>query len=224
MNIVILNGSPRKNGATASILNVISAQLSKYEDVHIEYYDLAAMKMAPCLGCLRCYKTGSCILYDDAEQLSKKMAEADGLVIGSPTYTCNLSVQLKTLIDRGHFVMEQALYGKYALSVATFENYGGGITSNLLNRWLSTSGAVLSGSLIEKLPFQSALSDKAIKRAEKYAVQLHQDILHRKPYRLQRLRNTLAFHVGIKPYVLRKGADCDGVVARWHEVGILNGK
>ena len=49
----------------------------------------------------------------------------DGLVIGSSTIASNVPGVLKSFIDRGHFVVEQLLYDKYTLCVATYENYGG---------------------------------------------------------------------------------------------------
>ena len=59
---------------------------------------------------------------------------ADGIIIGSPTYASNISGQMKVIIDRGHFVIEQLLFGKYAISVSTYENYGGKDTAKILNR------------------------------------------------------------------------------------------
>lgn len=64
------------------------------------------------------------------------MGEADGIILGSPTYVSNVSAQMKVIIDRGHFVIEQLLYIKYAISVATYENYCGKNTSKVLNRLL----------------------------------------------------------------------------------------
>lgn len=64
----------------------------------------------------------------------------DGIILGSPTYAGNVSGQMKVIIDRGHFVMEQLLYGKYAISVSTYENYGGGDTSKIINNVTTYSG------------------------------------------------------------------------------------
>ena len=47
------------------------------------------------------------------------IADADGIILGSPTYASNVSSQMKVIIDRGHFVMEHLLYGKYAISVSS---------------------------------------------------------------------------------------------------------
>lgn len=44
-----------------------------------------------CVGCGSCYKTGACIYKDDIENLSLSVADADGIIIGSPTYASNVS-------------------------------------------------------------------------------------------------------------------------------------
>ena len=45
------------------------------------------------------------------------MGEADGIILGSPTYVSNVSAQMKVIIDMGHFVIEQLLYIKYESSM-----------------------------------------------------------------------------------------------------------
>ncbi len=121
MNILIINGSHRKNGATASILKQIQTNLLQNNNMDIEYIDTSLLNMAYCTGCCYCYKHGYCHMNDDLEKSSEKMATCDGLIIGTPTYVSNVSAQIKTIIDRCHFVIEQLLYNKYALSIITYE-------------------------------------------------------------------------------------------------------
>ena len=110
MKIIIVNGSHRKNGATAQILQEIYEQLKKYPDVDVQFYHVSDMELKYCVGCSSCYKTGVCIYKDDAEKLSLEMENANGVILGSPTYASNVSGQMKVIIDRGHFVMKQLLY------------------------------------------------------------------------------------------------------------------
>ena len=60
MKIVIVNGSYRKNGATALILNEMYQRLREYKDVDIEIVHVADLKLKYCVGCGNCYKTGEC--------------------------------------------------------------------------------------------------------------------------------------------------------------------
>lgn len=223
MNIVIINGSPRKNGATAAILHKMEERLLQKENVFVEFIDIGSLEMAPCQGCCSCYKTGHCYMKDAAETLSDRIAAADGLIIGSPTYASNVSGQLKQFIDRGHFVIEQLLYNKYAVSVATGENYGSSETSKILKRLLKYSGARISGRVKYNLPFNQnpgsnhRLTEKVCHLTDK----MYRDIRQQKKYILQYIMHKVIFAVGIKPFVTRKGESYKGVLFRWENIGII---
>jgi len=99
MNILFINGSPRKRGFTMQIMQCIAENIDtihKKEWVHT--YDL---KIHPCISCLHCRPDQVCSLpVDDGHAVWNKIRSADVLVIGSPTYFGNMSGPLKTLIDR----------------------------------------------------------------------------------------------------------------------------
>lgn len=219
MKIVLINGSPRKNGLTAEILHKMADRLAE-RCAETDFFNISDMNISPCSGCCSCYKTGRCFIEDDGEKLSAEIASADGVIIGSPTYASNVSGQLKQFIDRGHFVIEQLLYGKYAVSVATGENYGSGDTSAVLGKLLKYSGAALSGKIICDLPFGSGLTEKALAKANRAADRLFADISRKKPYFFQSLVHKVIFNAGIKPFVERKGESYSGVVAKWKNIGI----
>lgn len=221
MKIIIINGSYRKNGATASVLTEIYGQLKQNSDVDIQIYHVSDMNLKYCVGCCKCYKTGKCIFNDDIEELSLNIEQADGIIVGSPTYASNVSGQLKTIIDRGHFVVEQLLYGKYAIVVTTYENYGGRDTLKILNRLLSYSGASLSGNILLKLPFSSnPLSNTNLKKSiQKKVGKFYRDIDKKHKYPFQNLKHFIVFHMGIQPFV-KKNKDYEGVIKHWKEHGI----
>ncbi len=223
MKIVIINGSQRKNGATYNILNELHLELQKFQDAEIEFYNVSELELKYCIGCCKCYKFGRCVFNDDMEKLSRTISTADGIIIGSPTYASNVSAQVKTIIDRGHFVIEQLLYQKYAISVATYENYGGKDTSEILNKLLSYSGANISGKIVCKTPFSHnpihniKFRNYLIKVAKKF----HKDIQKKRKYILQSIKRNLILKFGILPFVKRKGDDYSGVIFSYKEKHIL---
>ena len=109
MRVTIINGSPRKNGATAKILKEIKSRLETNDDMSVSYYDISSKPIQTCIGCMRCYNTGSCHMNDYAEELNAAIKDSEGVIIGLPTYVSNIPGILKNYIDRGHFVVEQAL-------------------------------------------------------------------------------------------------------------------
>lgn len=221
MNIVIINGSPRKEGATSQILHLIEEKLLSYDDVKIEYYDLTDLDIRMCIGCCACYKNGKCHINDDAEMLSDNISAADGLIIGSPTYASNVSGILKLFIDRGHFVIEQLLYGKYAISVSTGENYGSNDTSRVLNKLMQYSGALLTGKIVYNTPFNMEISDDRLnKRVSALVSKYYLDIKNKRKHPIQSIVHSVIFNIGIKSFVKRKGEKYQGVLDKWKEKDI----
>ena len=100
MKLLVLNGSPHKKGAPATILRAIAEGASAMGK-DVEWVDVYDQEIAPCRGCLRCRPDGECILPEDgAHELARKIHDADALVVGTPTYWGNVSGPLKVLFDR----------------------------------------------------------------------------------------------------------------------------
>jgi hypothetical protein len=100
MKILVLNGSPRKRGTIAKLLKAV-AEGAKEKGDDVEWVDVYDLHMKPCTACMKCRPDGPCRLpEDDAHEVGRKISEADGLVVGTPTHWGNMSSQLKCLFDR----------------------------------------------------------------------------------------------------------------------------
>jgi multimeric flavodoxin WrbA len=154
MRISIINGSPRKNGATGLILTKINDELYKINpNLEIKFYNLSELSFKDCLGCEKCYQTGTCSINDGFEDVICDIKKSDGIIIGSPTHGGNVSAILKKFMDRGHFIVEQSLYGRPCFSVATYEIADGKSTLKMLNKFFIVSGGILRNSLLIKTRF-----------------------------------------------------------------------
>ena len=99
LRILVLNGSPRKNGTVASLLKAVTEPLSVEHEV--EWIDVCTLNMKYCSACMVCREKEICVLpEDDAHLVGKKIAQADALVIGTPTHWGNMCAPLKLLFDR----------------------------------------------------------------------------------------------------------------------------
>ena len=99
MKIVVLEGSPNKNGSS----NMLAEQFIKgaLETGHqVEVIDAARAKIHPCTGCIHCGYDGPCIQKDEMEQIRESILGADMMVFVTPLYYYGMSAQLKILIDR----------------------------------------------------------------------------------------------------------------------------
>lgn len=228
MKIIIINGSPRTNGFTATVLHSMESNL-KSKGAETEYFDLTSLSMEHCKGCCACYKTGHCYMKDDATKLSEMIQDADGLILGTPTYASNVSGHMKQFIDRGHFVIEQLLTGKHCVTVATGENYGNRDANKVMKRLVLYSGGSLTGSIVMNAPFNSirfsAKDTSQIKlfrfKTKKISDQLYNAISKKKTYPLQRIFHCIVLNIGIKPLAKRKGDEYQGVMDKWNSLGII---
>jgi len=106
LKVVALNGSARKGGNTAILLRYVLGELEK-EGIKTELVELSGAKIHGCLACRQCSKKkdGRCAQTDDMGNVYiEKMEQADGILLGSPTYVADISPEIKALIDRACLV------------------------------------------------------------------------------------------------------------------------
>ncbi|MDO4371901.1 MAG: flavodoxin family protein, partial [Clostridia bacterium] len=109
--ILILEGSPRRNGNSA-ILSEEFARGAQEAGCSVERVRIADKKIAGCLGCNACYRnSGACIQKDDMAEVRERMLAADAIVLASPIYFYSMTAQLKAVIDRTYAFYPQ-LEGK----------------------------------------------------------------------------------------------------------------
>ncbi len=116
MKVVAFNGSPRKEGNTAQAIKIVLEELER-EGIQTEMVQLGGRKVFGCLACGKCRQNtdNRCARTDDdMNDMLSKIIEADGIIIGSPTYFSNVSTEVKALIDRCGYVAKLmvALYLK----------------------------------------------------------------------------------------------------------------
>ena len=102
MKVVAFNGSARKNGNTAILVNRVFQELQK-EGIETELVQFSGKKIRGCIACYKCFenKDQRCSVTNDVlNSCVEKMIEADGIILASPTYFANISAELKALIDR----------------------------------------------------------------------------------------------------------------------------
>lgn len=105
MKVVAFNGSPRKEGNTALLILQVLKELEA-EGIQTEMVHLKG-PIQGCIACSKCFesKDGRCALDKDiVNDCIEKMTNADGILLGSPTYFADLTPELKALIDRAGFV------------------------------------------------------------------------------------------------------------------------
>ncbi len=105
MNILILTGSPRKNGTSNLLLESFSKGIDKAKNT-IKRSDTACLKIDACNACYGC-ENGKCIKKDDMQDIYNDLLMADMMVFVTPIYFYNFSAQLNKVIDRFYAIDEE---------------------------------------------------------------------------------------------------------------------
>jgi multimeric flavodoxin WrbA len=151
MKVIAFNGSPRKEGNTFALLNMVLDEI-KGAGIETELYSLAGKSIQGCVACYQCMKNknGKCAVEKDiANECIAKMREADGILLGSPTYFSDVTAGMKALIERAGLVAranDYFLKRKVGAGVVAVRRAGSIPAFNSLNLFLIYNQMILPGS------------------------------------------------------------------------------
>jgi multimeric flavodoxin WrbA len=151
MKVVAINGSARKDGNTAILLNLVLDELKK-ERIQAELIQLAGHSIAGCRACYKCFKNKDrrcAVKKDILNDLLTKMDEADGILLGSPTYFSDVSAGMKAFIERCGLVARANDYmykRKVGASVVAVRRAGAIPAFNSMNLFLHYMQMVMPGA------------------------------------------------------------------------------
>ncbi len=104
MKVLAINGSARKDGNTALLINMVFEELHG-EGIETEMVQLSGQVIEPCKACWACGGKGTCVHKKDLfQEIYEKMIQADGILLGSPVYTANISANMQAFVERASVV------------------------------------------------------------------------------------------------------------------------
>jgi multimeric flavodoxin WrbA len=151
MRVLAINGSPRRNGNTHSLVQQVFAPLQE-AGIDTELIHLGGQAVRGCTACCRCaeLQNGTCVLTDDpVNGIIAKMVEADGILLASPTYFSDVTAEMKALIDRAGFVSIQngrLLAHKVGAAVVAVRRGGGIHVFDTINHFFQINRMFVVGS------------------------------------------------------------------------------
>lgn len=152
MKVVAINGSARKDGNTAILINAVADELRK-EGIEVEMIQLAGRPLRGCMACYGCFRNKNyrCVINDDLfNECIVKMREADGILLGSPVYVADISPEMKALIDRACLVgraNNNFFRRKIGAAVASMRRGGAVHALDSMNHFFGIMEMVTVGSL-----------------------------------------------------------------------------
>ncbi|MCQ2432727.1 MAG: flavodoxin family protein [Clostridia bacterium] len=139
MKILLLNGSPKKDGTIALALSEMCKVFAE-EGIETEVIHIGKLAIRGCVACGYCAEHGKCAFDDIVNEVAEKFREADGLVLGSPVYYASANATLIALLDRLFYSIQFDTTMKVGASVCSARRGGLTATYDELNKYFGISG------------------------------------------------------------------------------------
>lgn len=161
--IILINGSPNKNGSTKRALEEVVKGLD--QGITSEIIDLSGLHVKDCIGCYACKQNqnvAKCAIDDIVNELIDKMREAQGLIVGSPVFFAGPTGNLLSLLHRLFYASlndKKVFSGKIGASVAIARRAGTSSTLDCLNKFFQISNMYIAGSSYWPLAHSQQMPD-----------------------------------------------------------------
>lgn len=145
MKVLLVNGSPRANGNTATALKEM-VTVFESEGIETEVFLIGNKDIRGCIACESCSKNGKCVFDDMVNEFALKFAECDGLVVASPVYYASANATLIAFLDRLFYSTDFDKTMKVGASIAVARRGGCSSTFDELNKYFTISGMPIASS------------------------------------------------------------------------------
>ena len=146
MNVLLINGSPHKNGCIFTALSEIAGELEK-QDTKTRIFHIGTNAIRGCIACGKCEETGYCTYSDDpVNECIDLMKKADGIIVGSPVHYASPNGALLALLDRAFFASSDAFVYKPAAAIVSCRRGGAATAFDVLNKYFTISNMPIVSS------------------------------------------------------------------------------
>lgn len=139
MKVLIINGSPRKDGNTAAALREME-NIFREEGIEVRQINIGTEAVRGCIACGSCAKNGKCVFDDKVNEAAAEFRDADGLVVASPVYFASANASLVAFLQRLFYSIPFDTTMKVGAAVAAARRGGLTATYDELNKFFGISG------------------------------------------------------------------------------------
>ena len=153
MKVLLINGSPHKEGSTYTALKEIADSLEENE-IETEIFHIGTKPVSGCLACNQCSKLGQCVLGDVVNKAVEKAKECDGFIFGSPVHYANPSGAMISFMDRFFYSAPSEVYKfKPAASITVAALSGTSASYDALNKYIGYNDMIMVPSINWNMAF-----------------------------------------------------------------------
>ncbi len=145
MKVLIINGSPKKNGNTSLAVKEMEKVFTSL-GVEVDNIQIGNKNIRGCIACKKCAETGKCVFDDSVNEIAPKFKEADGLVVASPVYYASANATLIAFLDRLFYSTDFDKTMKVGASVVCARRQGCSSTFDELNKYFTISNMPIASS------------------------------------------------------------------------------
>lgn len=149
MKVLGINGSARRDGNTAIMINKVFEELNA-AGIETELVQVGGSAIQPCKACWECGGKGNCVhSTDNFREIFEKMKRADGIILGSPVYCANVSANMQAILERAAVVVDMnsgLMRHKVGAAVAAARRGGALNTIDAMNRFFLVQDMYVVGS------------------------------------------------------------------------------
>lgn len=136
MKVILLNGSPHKQGCTYTALEEVKKTLEK-NGIETEDFWLGNKPIAGCIGCGSCLEKGKCFVDDKVNEFLEKVSSADGFIFGTPVHFASGSGMITSFMDRAFYGRRNLFKNKLAACVVSCRRGGATSTFDQINKYFA---------------------------------------------------------------------------------------
>lgn len=145
MKVLLINGSPRANGNTATALCEMG-KVFALEGIECETIHIGAADIRGCISCRKCFESGKCVFGDIVNEAALKFKECDGIVVGSPVYYASANATLVAFLTRLFYSSKFDKTMKVGAAIVAARRGGLSSTFDELNKFFTISGMPVASS------------------------------------------------------------------------------
>jgi multimeric flavodoxin WrbA len=142
MKVLLVNGSPKKNGCTYTALQEV-AQTLNAEAIETDIFQIGSKPLSGCIACLKCRELGRCVFSDKVNEFLDIAKDADGFIFGSPVHYASAAGTITCFMDRVFYAdalsARQTFYLKPAAAILSARRAGTTAAFDQLNKYFTIS-------------------------------------------------------------------------------------
>lgn len=143
--VLVINGSPKANGCTATALDEVIRTLNQ-EGIETTLLQIGKEDIHGCISCGYCSTHDGCVFKDKVNEAAKLFEEADGLLVGSPTYYGSPNGTILAFLDRLFYSTGFSKQMKVGAAVVSCRRGGNTANFDVLNKYFTISGMPVASS------------------------------------------------------------------------------